>query len=232
MLQEVVTAAYVCPTRYEAVSASAQLGGNCVQAFEAISCALLQFGSCSRGTIAISIHCHSVVSHCPSRVNICCVYVNQICAPVEGLLEAGAVCKSLQAVHNALNDRVKSISSQPTRRPIQWQPKKLAQIKMFNPRFDEDYNMDRSSDPVKERAEANKLKKRVNRDLKHTMRELQQGAALVAQARDKKQQEKMDIRKTKMNKHKGELEAQQHNFNHPTMGIGEKSKRNRKRKSG
>jgi len=156
----------------------------------------------------------------------------EICAPVEGLLEAGAVCESLQAVHNALNDRVKSISSQPTRRPIQWQPKKLAQIKMFNPRFDEDYNMDRSSDPVKERAEANKLKKRVNRDLKHTMRELQQGAALVAQARDKKQQEKIDIRKTKMNKHKGELEAQQHNFNHPTMGIGEKSKRNRKRKNG
>eukprot|EP00656_Telonema_subtile_P000746 TRINITY_DN10361_c0_g1_i1.p1 TRINITY_DN10361_c0_g1~~TRINITY_DN10361_c0_g1_i1.p1 ORF type:complete len:104 (-),score=36.49 TRINITY_DN10361_c0_g1_i1:123-434(-) len=89
------------------------------------------------------------------------------------------------------------------------------------------YNMDRSIDPVRERVDRKKMKKKVTREVKHTMRNLHQDSVLIAEARENKLAAKQAIKKDKMNKHKAELEGQQHHY---LERSGSKNTRNRKNK--
>ena len=88
----------------------------------------------------------------------------------------------------------------------------------MNPRFDEHFNPDRSSDPVKERAEEKKAKQRIKREVKHAKRELHQDSLALAEVRERKRALKDSVKQAKMHKHLAELEAQQNNFKE-TGGI-------------
>jgi len=124
-----------------------------------------------------------------------------------------AVCEAVSAKAVAVRD-----DGVGSRKPLEWQTPKPKSIRLMNPRFDEHFNPDRSSDPVKERAEEKKSKQRMKREVKHAKRELHQDSVALAEVRDRKRGLRDTVQQAKMHKHLAELEAQQNNFKE-TGGI-------------
>jgi len=141
------------------------------------------------------------------------------------------------SLSEGLTKRVSELASEvrSARKPLKWQTPKPKMIRMQNPRFDADFNPERSLDPEKERVEAKKNKRRVTREIKHAKRELYQDSLAMAEVRDGKRAAKDKLKQDKMNRHLAELESQQNNYKE-TGGIMHdggkgKPKRDRKKKN-
>jgi nucleolar protein 14 len=119
-----------------------------------------------------------------------------------------------KALSARIDERVEAIAR--TRAPLQWQRHSAAPIKMYRPRFREDaeYTLSREShDPDRQRAQINRLKRRVRSDEKAAARELRKDNFFLAQQRTLKRSRDDAERTARYNKVMSMLQDQQHGLN-------------------
>lgn len=111
------------------------------------------------------------------------------------------------------------------RKPLQMRRQKLVPIRMFNPKFEENFVKGRDYDPDRERTERRKLKKRLKEEAKGAIRELRKDNYFLQEvkARDKAAME--EEKTQKYNKVKAFLDEQEHAFKSGQLGKGRKRRR-------
>jgi len=95
------------------------------------------------------------------------------------------------------------------RQPLQWCAKKLPQLKMLNPRFQETYSIRKDYDRNTERAERKKLRNSYKKELKGAQRELRKDNWFIEREKAKRKAMELEERDRKHKKIMSMLEDQQ-----------------------
>eukprot|EP00741_Cyanophora_paradoxa_P002224 tig00000571_g2156.t1 len=126
---------------------------------------------------------------------------------------AAALPAALREAHGALAARIeaKAAEAERARRPLRLQARKPAPIKMFNPKFDEQFGRNlRPADVDRDRAEEKKMKRQYTNEMKGAVRELRKDASFLAQTKHREMQAEDAERKEKTKRLMAELGMQAH----------------------
>lgn len=155
----------------------------------------------------------------------------EIFLPISTLLLALAEQENMP---NALKEKIRGVEvlikektheHHMLRQPLQMRKQKPVPIKLFNPKFEENFVKGRDYDPDRERAEQRKLKKLIKQEAKGAARELRKDNYFLFEVkkRDKAMQE--EERAEKYGKARAFLQEQEHAFKSGQLGKGRKRRR-------
>lgn len=99
-------------------------------------------------------------------------------------------------------------ASSPIKLPLQWQRRKTLPIRMFAPKFEENYNLDRHYDPDQRRAEKRKISVLHKREMKGALRELRKDSTYLAVEQQRLQRERDQDYQSKIRRVYGILSAE------------------------
>ncbi|RAL38320.1 hypothetical protein DM860_002298 [Cuscuta australis] len=155
----------------------------------------------------------------------------EIFIPISKLLDELAVQKHMpDALQEKINGVIQLIHKKVEyhhvlRQPLRMRKQKPVPIKMFNPKFEENYVKGRDYDPDRERAERRKLKKRLKQEAKGAVREIRKDNHFLFGVKDKEKAALAEERSEKFGKALAFLQEQEHAFKSGQLGKGKKRRR-------
>jgi nucleolar protein 14 len=119
----------------------------------------------------------------------------------------------LPTAYNMYKNRLNSIQNYApgsrSKLPLQWQRRKPVPIRMFAPKFEESYNLDRHYDADRDRSEKRKISVLHKREMKGAIRELRKDSAFLANEKHHMQRNKDKEYQSKIKRVYGILGAEQ-----------------------
>ncbi|CAH9117309.1 unnamed protein product [Cuscuta epithymum] len=155
----------------------------------------------------------------------------EIFMPITKLLNDLAVQKHMP---DALQEKIRSVTqlienkiedTLRLRQPLRMRKQKPVPIRMFTPKFEENFVKGRDYDPDRERAEIRKLKKRVKQEAKGAIREIRKDNHFLFGVKEKEKVAVAEDRAEKFGKALAFLQEQEHAFKSGQLGKGKKRRR-------
>eukprot|EP00271_Cylindrocystis_brebissonii_P001708 TRINITY_DN1198_c4_g1_i1.p1 TRINITY_DN1198_c4_g1~~TRINITY_DN1198_c4_g1_i1.p1 ORF type:complete len:1029 (+),score=344.93 TRINITY_DN1198_c4_g1_i1:40-3126(+) len=151
----------------------------------------------------------------------------ELFAPLESTLEALGACTLPGGVERAREELAGAVRRDAreilqTRLPLQMRAKRPEPIKMFNPKFEENFVLGRDYDPDRERSERKKLQRQIKREARGAARELRKDNWFLAEEKAQEQRQAEAERADKYKRAMGFLQEQEAAYKSGQLGGNKK----------